>query len=304
MVSGPGSGSLIWAKVSKVMYRRQTTHSSDCSARMAPTRRVTAASLGKMPTTLVLRLISLLTRSRGLEEWILVLWSLVSRFRSFNDFSLTFGSFESAQAEAFDGGEDVVGGLGPAEGSWVGVDGVDVVTNRLLEFLCRTMDPAPELFFGQQGEEALDLVQPGSAGRREVDMPARMAGQPASHRRRLVGCVVVHDQMDVEVVGDLGFESAPELKELAAAVTRKALSDDLAGGDVEGGEQRGGAVAHVVMGASLDLSGPHGQHRLGAVERLDLALLVDAEHERARAGRGRDQRCRAPCRQTAGPMTA
>ena len=41
MVSGPGSGSLIWAKVSRVMYRRQTAYSSDCSARMAPTRRVT-----------------------------------------------------------------------------------------------------------------------------------------------------------------------------------------------------------------------------------------------------------------------
>ena len=179
----------------------------------------------------------------------------MSRFRSFDDFSLTFGSLESAQAEAFDGGEDVVGGLGPAEWSRVGVDGVDVAADGVFEFLCRTMDPAPELFFGQEREEAFDLVQPGSAGRREVDMPARMAGQPASHRRRLVGCVVVHDQMDVEVVGDLGFESAQEPEELAAAVTREALSDDLAGGDVQRREERGGAVAHVVMGAPLDLSG-------------------------------------------------
>ena len=33
-----------------------------------------------------------------------------------------------------------------------------------------------------------------------------------------MGCVVVHHQMDVEVVGDLGFESAQELEELPAAV--------------------------------------------------------------------------------------
>ena len=143
------------------------------------------------------------------------------------------------------------------------------------------MDPAPELFLGQEREEALDLVQPGSAGRREVDMPARMAGQPTLNGRRLVGCVVVHDQMDVELVGDLGFESAQELEELPAAMTREALPDDLAGGDIEGGEQRGGAVAHVVMSAPLDLSGPHGKKRPGAIQRLDLALLVDAEHERA-----------------------
>ena len=107
-----------------------------------------------------------------------------------------------------------------------------------------------------------------------------MAGQPASNRRGLVGCVVVHDQMDVEVVGDLGFESAQELEELPAAMTREALSDDCAGGDVEGGEQRGGPVAHVVMGAPLDLSGPHGKKRTSVIQRLDLALLVDAQHER------------------------
>src|SRR3954453_5033626 len=38
------------------------------SARTAPTRRMTLASLGKMPTTRALRLISLLTRSSGLVD--------------------------------------------------------------------------------------------------------------------------------------------------------------------------------------------------------------------------------------------
>src|SRR6188472_1933721 len=40
------------------------------SARTAPTRRITAASLGKMPTTRARRLISLLTRSSGLVDQI------------------------------------------------------------------------------------------------------------------------------------------------------------------------------------------------------------------------------------------
>ena len=96
-----------------------------------------------------------------------------------------------------------------------------------------------------------------------------------------MGCVVVHDQMDVELVGDLGFERAQELEELPAAVAWEALADDLSGGDVQGCEERGGPVAHVVMGAPLDLSGPHGKKRPGAIQRLDLALFVDAEHERA-----------------------
>ena len=37
----------------------------------------------------------------------------------------------------------------------------------------------------------------------------------------------------------------------------------------------------VVVGAPLGLAGPHRQQRLGAVQRLDLALLVDAQHHRA-----------------------
>ena len=46
---------------------------------MAPTRRVIAASLGKMPTTSVRRLISPLRRSSGLVEWILARCSLGKR---------------------------------------------------------------------------------------------------------------------------------------------------------------------------------------------------------------------------------
>ena len=69
------------AMVSRVMYRALwTAHSSFCSSRMAPISRVMAASLGKMPTTLVRRLISPLRRSRGFVEWSLVRLEL-RRFR-------------------------------------------------------------------------------------------------------------------------------------------------------------------------------------------------------------------------------
>ena len=48
------------------MYLLATAHSSFCSSRIAPTSRVMASSLGKMPTTLVRRLISAWSRSMGL----------------------------------------------------------------------------------------------------------------------------------------------------------------------------------------------------------------------------------------------
>ena len=45
------------------------------------------------------------------------------------------------------------------------------------------------------------------------------------------------------------------------------------------GEQRRRAVAFVVLGAPLDLTRPQWPQRLGAVQRLDLALFIDTEHQ-------------------------
>ena len=51
-------------------------------------------------------------------------------------------------------------------------------------------------------------------------------------------------------------------------------------GDVERGEQRSGAVANVIVGAPLGHTRHHREHRLLAVERLDLAFLIHAQDER------------------------
>src|SRR3546814_12975194 len=60
----------------------------------------------------------------------------------------------------------------------------------------------------------------------------------------------------------------------------RAFADDASGGDVERCEQGGHAVALVIMAAPLRLSWSHRQHRLAAVERLDLALFIDAQDQR------------------------
>ena len=62
------------------------------------------------------------------------------------------------------------------------------------------------------------------------------------------------------------------------------IRGDLPGGDLQRGEQRGGAVAPVVMGAPLGQAGPQRQHRRGPVQRLDLALLIHADHDRFSGG--------------------
>ena len=66
------------------------------------------------------------------------------------------------------------------------------------------------------------------------------------------------------------------------AVALHVAADDGAVEHVERGEQRGGAVALVVVGHGAEPPLLHRQAGLGAVERLDLALLVDRQHDGVR----------------------
>ena len=64
-----------------------------------------------------------------------------------------------------------------------------------------------------------------------------------------------------------------------------ALMDHLASGHVESGKQRGGAMSLVVVGQGPGTALLERQTGLGTVQRLDLALLVEREHDRPLRGR-------------------
>lgn len=135
------------------------------------------------------------------------------------------------------------------------------------------------------GEEALDLVEPRGGCGRKVEMNARMLFQPGLHGLGLVGGVIVHDQVKIEMLGCVALNDPKEAQKLLRSMPRQALADHLAGLDVQGGEQGRRAIALVVVvrhgsGASL----LHRQTWLRAIERLDLALLVDAQHQRLVGG--------------------
>ena len=50
-----------------------------------------------------------------------------------------------------------------------------------------------------EGEPALDLVEPGGVGRREVQVEARMPGEPRPHLPVLVRAVVVENEMELKL---------------------------------------------------------------------------------------------------------
>jgi hypothetical protein len=106
-----------------------------------------------------------------------------------------------------------------------------------------------------------------------------MAGEPVLDLRMLVGGVVVDDDMDDLAGGDLGFDGVEKADELLMPMALHAAADDLAFEHVEGGEEGRGAVADIVVGHGAAAPLLDREPWLGAVEGLDLALLIHREHD-------------------------
>jgi len=94
----------------------------------------------------------------------------------------------------------------------------------------------------------------------------------------LVGSIVVEDGVDDFAGRDVVLDRVQEADELLMAMLLHAASEDDAVEHIEGGEQRRGSIALVVMGHGRALAGLERQARLGPIERLDLALFVDRQH--------------------------
>src|SRR5215213_9965691 len=105
--------------------------------------------------------------------------------------------------------------------------------------------PRRSILGGEFGEEPFDEVEPGAAGRGEVQVEAGVADEPAADLGRFVGGVVVQDEVHVVLGGDLSVELVEELAELGGAVLAMQAAVDVAGGYIECGEQAGRAVADV-----------------------------------------------------------
>jgi len=108
-------------------------------------------------------------------------------------------------------------------------------------------------------------------------MIMRPAGEPGLDLGRFVGGIVIHDDMNIEPLGDLRIDLFEEVQELGCPVTFVAFADDEPRGDIECGEQRGRTMPHIAVGTTFWYARHHRQYRLLAIECLDLALLIDAE---------------------------
>ena len=97
-----------------------------------------------------------------------------------------------------------------------------------------------------------------------------MAGEPSLHLGMLVGRVIVDDRVDDLAGRDRRIDGVEEADELLMAVALHVAADDGAVEYIEGGKQRGGVVALVVMGHGAAFAGLERQAGLGAVERPEV----------------------------------
>ena len=106
-----------------------------------------------------------------------------------------------------------------------------------------------------------------------------MGVKPGPDGGRVVRVVVIDDEMQLFVRGQLSMEPLQEPKKLLRPMARHTLGNDRSIEHVQRGEERGGSVPLVVVRHGPRPALFHRQARLRPVERLNLALLVDAEHQ-------------------------
>lgn len=103
--------------------------------------------------------------------------------------------------------------------------------------------------------------------------------EPGSHPRMLVGSIIVHDQMQTQFGRRLAVDPLEEPDEFLVPVPRHAVADHFPIEHAQGCEQGGRAIALVVVRHCPTPAFLQRKARLGAIEGLDLAFLVDAQDQ-------------------------
>ncbi len=110
--------------------------------------------------------------------------------------------------------------------------GLNELVNSFHELFDTGEGAPPDGFVGNDAKPNLDLVEPGGIGGDEVEVETRIAGHPKANFLVLVGGVVVDDEMDLKISGDVGIDVTQKLQKLLVAVAFFALGHHAAGGHV------------------------------------------------------------------------
>ena len=150
-----------------------------------------------------------------------------------------------------------------------------IIFDRGFQLPCAAVNTPTDLFFRQGRKEALNHVDPRGAGGCKVHLEPRAPRQPTPDQHGFVRPVIVQNQVYVQVRRNGDVDSIEKFTELKRAMPPMTLPDHPARLGIQSCKECCRAIAKVIMAPSFRLSGTHGQHRLRAVQSLNLALFIN-----------------------------
>lgn len=158
--------------------------------------------------------------------------------------------------------------------------GVDVPLDSTGNIAHALKDPSPKAVHCEVTEEALNHVKPRSTCRSEVGMESRIPFEPGFNLFVLMGGVIVADDMDVFSLRNIAADQVEKANPFLVAMLFHAGADDFAAEGIHCGEQRGCAIALVIMGHRLATALLERKPWLSSVQSLDLTFLIAGEDQR------------------------
>jgi hypothetical protein len=164
----------------------------------------------------------------------------------------------------------------PGKGRGAAVPVTNVIEHGSFEFRDSVKGAATNALLGDFREEPFDQVQPGSAGRSEVQVISWASLKPSADGFMRVGPIIIQNDVDHQFLRDSPVDAAQEPKKLLMPMAGLSLGNHVAVDQVQCREQSRGPVPFVIVRLPFRQPRPEGQRRLRAVERLHLALLIHA----------------------------
>ncbi len=131
-------------------------------------------------------------------------------------------------------------------------------------------------------EPQLDLVEPRGVRGSEVQMNLRVRFEELFDRLTLVSREVIGDHVDLFAAGLIDHDVGQEGDKLRGRVPLGGLAKHLAGLGVEGHIQRQGTVTEVSKAMAFKSARRERQHRIFAIQSLNVRLFVHAENSSVR----------------------
>ena len=165
----------------------------------------------------------------------------------------------------------------------------DVRVNRRNQLWDTAKHAATKLFGRQVAKDAFDQIEPGTPGRREVHLDARVARPPPLDCGVFMRGIIVGDQIQGRALGNLAVNETEEPEPFLVPMARQTGGEERALGHIQGGKGRGRAMAFVLVRHRAAAPGLEKQAWLGRSGAcLDLALLIHTQ-DHGMLGRGQTE---------------